>query len=168
MQSYPVEGAPWDIESTPWGAEAAYRAEEESVSLEEARDAVILRYLIDCGDVRPLKALLSLGIAPGPVVLHCLAFMINSDPAKNKPDPADKLRFEITAKGINGNKKSDGTLLWRDLIVARNVTSFRKKKVKYEAAISEVAREAEISVEHVRKIHDEAYRIAKGRKMQGG
>lgn len=159
-ETYAVEGPLWDIEGTPWGAEAAYRAEDEGVPLEEARDAVILRYLNRCGDTRPLQALLALGICPGPNVLQFLSAMLAAE-------PSGALRYRLKAHGIAGEKVRDGEILWRNFIIARRVKEMIDTGDKYDVAIREVADEMGLSLETIREIYDGGMRIARERLSKG-
>ncbi|MEQ8710233.1 MAG: hypothetical protein RIC36_14675 [Rhodospirillales bacterium] len=150
-KSYPVTGDPWDTESTPWGIEASLFARQKRISFEEARDAVIARYLDQCGDMRPLQALFMEGISPGPKVLKYLAKMIDGD-------SKGPCRFALTVRGLNGSKRSDGELHLRNLLVANHIRQRIEKGEKYDAAVMEEAEAIEISFEHARKIYDEAMR----------
>jgi hypothetical protein len=150
-KSYPVTGDPWDTERTTWGIEASLIARQERISFEEARDTVIVRYLGQCGDIRPLQALFKEGISPGPEVLKYLEKMIEGD-------SKGSCRFALTVRGLNGNKRCDGELRLRNLVVANLIRQRIEKGEKYDAAVMEAAEANKISFEHARKIYDESVR----------
>jgi len=84
-ESYEIEGHPWSLTETPWGTEADYAHRVTGEPIEQCRDYVIMRYLME-GDTRPLAALFSLGHAPGTMVLDYVAGMLH---------PADGTETEI-------------------------------------------------------------------------
>ena len=79
---HPIEGDPWDKESTVWGHEADWRSKEKGGSFEIWRDIVIIDYL-QAGDLRPLIAPLVTGNAPGPAVLRYVAGMMGAPSHEN-------------------------------------------------------------------------------------
>ena len=149
-EQFPIEGHPWDKESTVWGHEADWRSKEEGDSFEKWRDIVIADYLHD-GDLRPLAALLMTGKAPGPAVLRYVAGMMGH-PTHNK---LRDLPFEMIIKGRNGRKKKDRELWWRDFLLNKNVEKEMSRGKKYEhAAVPDVAALSGLGEQTVRDAYD--------------
>lgn len=146
-----VTGELWDLENTPWGAHAAHLVRQEGLSFSEARDVVILHYLHLSGDIEPLKALFSLGESPGPKVLIYLANMMN-----DLPDL--KMSFALVVESRDGTKRSEGSIRWRNLMIANLIHQRYEAGEKYDAAVAAEAEALGLSFEHVRKIYDKAKR----------
>ena len=148
-EQFPIEGHPWDKESTVWGHEADWRSKEEGDSFEKWRDIVIADYLHN-GDLRPLAALLVTGKAPGPGVLRYLAGMMGA-PSSNK---LLNLPFEMIIKGRKGRKKKDRELKWRDFLLNKQVEKRIKTDEFYDPAILDVAALTGLGEQIVRDAYD--------------
>ncbi len=125
---YVVQGHPWSLEDTPWGQEAVYVHRTRGSPLSACRDAVILRYLI-AGDTRPLAALLTLGVAPHPIVLRHLSAMLQPSDGTE-----DKVPFRLNVKDRLGRKgrRHDPEIGWRNFLLSENVERKMEEREKYE------------------------------------
>lgn len=144
-----------------WDAEARDLAltHEEPLDEDEARDELILRFL-ELGDPRPLIHFLKNGHDFGPTLRHYLALMLSD---AQTPFPPFRL---VTERRRNRRRKkpfpSTASNEWRDGKAALRVNAILRK-VGYQEAIEQVAREMGIGSDTVRKAHD---RICGGGKKQ--
>jgi hypothetical protein len=147
---FPIEGYPWDKESTPWGQEADFLSNQSSEPFELCRDFIILSYL-EYGDSRPLAALIMIGEAPGPAVLRYMAGMMGAPSDVKHLD----LPFELSLKGRNGRKPKDRELEWRNFLLSRNVEKEMASGKKYEhAAVPDIASLTGLGEQTVRDAYD--------------
>ncbi len=147
---FPVQGHPWDKESTPWGQEADFLSRRSGNPFAICRDFIILIYL-SYGDAKPLAALFMTGEAPGPAVLRYVAGMMGA-PTYNKHLD---LPFEMFLKGRNGRKWKDRELVWRDFLLNKKVEKEMAGGKKYEhAAVPDIAALSGLGEQTVRDAYD--------------
>jgi hypothetical protein len=93
----------------PFDGEAARFFHEHSVTEQQARDHVVLRYL-KLGDTRALAHWLERDYCPGEPIRRLLSLMLQPvrvdavDPNKTYPISLDDVPFELEAKRRNGKK----------------------------------------------------------------
>ncbi len=135
-KNYPV-GEPWNIE-TPWRQEAEHYLDTDQASThDEAFGMVILRYLKDHGDARPLVDLFREGRAPQNSTLWEIATFFDEcilDDESTRPN------YKISVSARNKNRKpSEGELPWLNYLIARNVERLIDANGNYDSAIKDVA-----------------------------
>jgi len=158
---YPIEGDPWGQLSTPWVQQATDISEKTGEKFETARDYVILEYLVNSGDVRPLAGLMQMGEAPGPKVLRYMAAMLGH-PAEI--DSQTTLPYILRPRGQGGRKTKDGELPWRDHLLSKTMEQQMAEGTKYAYAPDDISKELDgiINRETIRDAYDYRHPKAKG------
>jgi hypothetical protein len=93
----------------PYDGEAARLFHEQGVTEQQARDAVVLRYLKE-GDTRALAHWLERDYCPGEAVRRLLSFMLQpvrsdaDDPEKTYTSSLEAVPFELKAKRRDGKR----------------------------------------------------------------
>jgi len=113
---HPIVGEAWSQLSTPWVQQATDQSEKTGALFETARDHVILDYLINSGDVRPLAGLFQAGQSPGSEVLQYVAAMMGFPP---ESDLEITTPYIMKVRGQGGRKVKSGEIPWRDELLSK-------------------------------------------------
>ena len=158
---HPIVGEAWSQLSTPWVQQATDLSEKKDTLFETARDYVILDYLINFGDIRPLADLLQAGQSPGSEVLRYLAAMMGFPPESDREIP---IPYIMKVSGQGGRKVKSGEMPWRDELLSKMMVQKMAAGAKYAYAPDDIAREldGEIDRETIRKAYDFRHPKPKG------
>ena len=124
-----------------WDTEAEWLANAQGKSIDECREDVILRWMIE-GDLRPLRAALLRGWVMGRVVQQHLGAMLldndeeyclNDDPTARRTSH----QLIVRQRGPGNPHKPENFV--RDIDLASNVLILMITGLSYEEAIAEVA-----------------------------
>ena len=122
-----------DLPGTPWDIRVDQLIREFGATQQDARDLVILDWLIK-GDTVPFTAFVLQGHVPGGEVIKYVALMMN--PAKGT-DEHVPYALEVSSRGRKG-RRSSPTIEFRNKLLGENVER-RMETMSYNKALDEVA-----------------------------
>jgi hypothetical protein len=125
-----------------WDTEAKFIARANGLSLDQCREAVILKWM-EAGDLRPLRASLLRGELLGPVIQQYLGAMLLGDDEEfcfidNSVGRKTSHQLIVRKRGPGRAYKPENFM--RDIGLSVSVRVLKRFKFSVEEAIAEVAR----------------------------